>query len=88
MGNSEASPPITFRTLASAPGEDDVEAGRAADVDAGVMWLPVPYTLPPKPYAIGEKPWMVDAAFPGTDTLGCTLQGRRLRHYGNVEPAD
>lgn len=51
-----------------------------------MMWLPVPYALPAKPYGSGDQPWAVDVPFPGIDALGFDIYNRPLRHYGNVEP--
>ncbi|KAL4425897.1 hypothetical protein ABPG75_009913 [Micractinium tetrahymenae] len=52
--------------------------------------LPIPYRLPPQPYAAGEQPWASDADWLGEDSLGITWdQGYLfLPHYGHLQPAD
>eukprot|EP00884_Botryococcus_braunii_P012228 jgi/Botrbrau1/21005/Bobra.0144s0021.1 len=95
-GTPRASPVgVEFRTLASLEGSAGARTGNVgqeqsesdnAGASSVTMWLPVPYALPPKPYAGGDKPWAVDVPFSGVDALGFDIYNRPLRHYGNVEP--
>jgi tyrosyl-DNA phosphodiesterase-1 len=63
------------------------EPQRAALEDGGAALrvpLPVPYELPPPPYAADERPWSVDTPFTGRDALNLPWPGAG-RHYGLLE---
>lgn len=52
--------------------------------------LPIPYRLPPQPYAAGEQPWNSDTNWPGEDSLGIKRNQGHLFDplYGHLEPPD
>jgi hypothetical protein len=50
--------------------------------------LPVPYSLPPKPYEQGERPWAVGVPWPGVDSLGRTSAQPFGANYGYDDDDD
>lgn len=83
-GGGGGSEPPAVRFVAWQRG-DSQEAQADADGTLRVP-LPIPYRLPPQRYAAGvDRPWMWDVEFSGVDTLGCTIDSPRGRHYGLLE---
>ena len=56
----------------------------------GAAVLPLPYPLPPIPYAPGDVPWRTGVNFPGRDSQGRTLTESYAAssHYGHLEEPD
>ena len=84
-GGGGGAPPPAVRFVAWQRGASQ-EAQAGADGTLRVP-LPIPYSLPPRRYAAGDRPWMNDVGFPGLDTKGLTLdQGMEsARMYGLLE---
>lgn len=50
--------------------------------------LPIPYMLPPAPYASSDRPWCVDIDYTGADSLGRQVGDPVQSFYGHVQPPD